>query len=92
MRVRAPLEIETIQPAERRVVLVLHANILGQQLALDKHRLARQVELGDLAFLQRGDKIKEADGEAAAAAKAALGRQVRHDRQVQRLGRRCNAG
>ena len=67
------------------MVLVLHADILGEQLPFHEHRLARKVELGDLPLLQRANQVEEAHGKTAAAAQAALGRQVRHDGEVERL-------
>ncbi|MGH1573484.1 hypothetical protein ACRAWG_25995 [Methylobacterium sp. P31] len=56
-------EIEPVDTAERRVKLVLHADILAQDLSLDFDGLLRQLDLGRLLLLQCVDGAQKADRE-----------------------------
>ena len=65
-----------LQPAERRLDLVLHADILLQHLLLDIDRLLGEHALGHQLAAQRVQRMQQADREGRARAEAGARRQV----------------
>lgn len=80
-------EVEAVHAAERRMQLVLHADIFFQDFPFDFHRLAGEIDLGASPVHQEIDDIQKADGESRRRTEtAARRREIGHDGNVEPLG------